>query len=475
MNAVCVMLCRRLNINVYYTQSIIFRLGDKENYLHHPQTMADFFTLRLVAEAISAMIGCRVAATESEELDAPTLSLDLFHKYCLLKAGDNGEIVEKPSFEEYIQQTDEARQGGNETRQDDSETRQNDNEPWQNGNETRQSGNETRQDDNETVQGGSESKQGGNETRQSGSESRDGRQGVEEIVYRRPFVIALLLLSIYLLLFHNYIFMFICLIAFIYYFFIRQDGERVQGVQDNPDTIQIFFNFSGNSQSIFVSPNSTVLELRQKIQAKLSIDKPISLSFSSKLLDDRNTLESYNIKRSSTIQVSYKLLGGGSPVGYYVISSSFLKPQFDYDYTSGYDNGQHRRGNERYHLPIGWKKIALNVDRYGDSKWLGLDSNSWPVSYHGTNNDAASHIAVGGYDLSKGRRFAYGYGVYSSPLYTFAEGYSVRFNFDNHTYEVMLQNRVNPADLKKAANDQIWVTTKEENIRPYSLCIKQIN
>jgi hypothetical protein len=210
-----------------------------------------------------------------------------------------------------------------------------------------------------------------------------------------------------------------------YYFFIRQVADENENVQVNPDAFQIFFNFSGESRSIFVASNSTVLELRQKIQAKLNIDKPLSLSFSSKLLDDRNTLESYNIKQNSTVNVSYKLLGGF--VGYYVVSKSFLKPQFDYDYTYGQNNGQHRFGHERYHLLIGWRKIGLNVDRYGDNKWLGTGSDAWPISYHGTNSEAASNIAVGGFDASKGKRFAFGKGIYSSPYSTEAEWYAIEF------------------------------------------------
>ncbi|PKY42383.1 hypothetical protein RhiirA4_417432 [Rhizophagus irregularis] len=399
--------------------------------------MDETLTLQFVAEAMSSITGCHVVASESERSDLPTLNIGLVHKYCLIEVDNNGGIVKKPHFKEFVKQN-EIRQGGNETRQDDDETRQD--------------GDETRQDGDETNQGGSEVKQGGSETMQGGTETRQGGQGFE-IVYSRPYVtISLLLLSVYLLLYHNYIFMFIGFIALTYYyFFIRQVDENVQV---NPDTFQIFFNFSGESRSIFVAPNSTILELRQKIQAKLNIDKPLSLSFSSKILDDRNTLESYNIKQGSTINVSYKLLGGS--IGDFVVSRRFLKPQFDYDYTYGQDNGQNRRGYETYHLPIGWKKKGLDVDRYGDDKWLGTGTDAWPISYHGTNVNAASNIAVGGFDASKGRNFAFGVGIYSSPYSFEAEAYASTFTFSNHTYKVMFQNRVKPADLQKIS---AWITT----------------
>jgi len=191
-------------------------------------------------------------------------------------------------------------------------------------------------------------------------------------------------------------------------------------------------------------------------------------------LEDRKTLESYNIKPKSTIHVSHKLLGGSS-VAYFVISSSFLKPKFDIDYTNGTDNGTHIRGPERYHLPIGWKKVSLNVDRYGGGTWLDMDRKAWPVSYHGTDQVAASHISTGGYDLNKGKRFAFGRGIYSSPYFLEAEAYATTFSFENGTYKVMFQNRVNPADLHKVNSDKYWVTKNQQNIRPYSLCIKRIS
>ncbi|CAG8513194.1 5816_t:CDS:1 [Acaulospora morrowiae] len=238
---------------------------------------------------------------------------------------------------------------------------------------------------------------------------------------------------------------------------------------------QIFFNFSGESRSIFISLHDcSVLELRRKIQEILKIEEPLSLRFNCQTLDDSRTLKSYDIKPSSTIHVSYKLLGGFP--GYYVVKESFLKPQFDYDYTYGRDYGRQRRGYERYHLPIGWKKIGLNVEKYGDNKWLGTDTDAWPISYHGTGYDAARSIAIGGFDINKGINFAYGKGVYSSPYSDEAEIYSKEFtcSLDNHRYKLMFQNRVNPTDLRKENKEKYWITASDQNIRPYALCYKRI-
>ncbi|CAG8650021.1 1869_t:CDS:1 [Acaulospora morrowiae] len=254
---------------------------------------------------------------------------------------------------------------------------------------------------------------------------------------------------------------------------IRQEYEETW--QGSNDMTQIFFNIFGESRSIFVDLNSTVLRLRREIQERLETDEPLSLRHFGHPLIDCRTLGSYDITQGSTIHVSHRLLGGF--LGHYTIAKSFLKPQFDYDYTYRRDNGLHRRGYERYHLPIGWKKFGLNVDRYGDYKWLGTGLDAWPISYHGTDGDAAGSIAVGGYDINKGKRFAYGRGIYSSPYSDVAEKYSKEFTFslDNNKYKLMFQNRVDPTDLRKENQDKYWITNSDQNIRPYALCYKRID
>ncbi|RIA98217.1 hypothetical protein C1645_686038 [Glomus cerebriforme] len=260
--------------------------------------------------------------------------------------------------------------------------------------------------------------------------------------------------------------------------------SRQNDVQTNPDTkilppqpIQIFVKTSfGKSHSMFVAPNSTVLELKQAIQAKLYIDRPIRLGFSSKLLNDRKTIESYNIKRGDTIHILFRMLGG---LGFYVIKNDFLTPQFNYDFTNLIDDGTiYTRGKELYKRPYGWKRFALNIEKYGTNEWLGSvgdSSSEWPVSYHGTKKEFADNIADKGYLLSEGKRFLYGKGIYSTPDVNVAEGYATTFNYENVLYKVVFQNRVNPVDLnrKETSHGPYWITPDEKNIRPYGLCIKK--
>ncbi|RIA98219.1 hypothetical protein C1645_750559 [Glomus cerebriforme] len=380
--------------------------------------------LALVAAALSSIINCPVktydecVANGLEISPNQILDLDIVHKYSFVREGDD-EVVQKPAF----------RQGDEEVEKVVQEI--------------------SRQD------GEKDEKVAHRRSRQSGKDEKVTnrrsyrQQGDEKVVHRRSFV------------------------------------SRQNNVQANPDTkilppqpIQIFFKTSfGKSHSMFVTPNSTVLELKQAIQAKLYIDRPIRLGFSSKILNDRKTLESYNIKRGDTIHVLFRMLGGAE---YYVISDEFLNPQFDYDFTDLEDDGTiYTRGNEIYKRPYGWDRIALNVTKHGTDEWLGsvgTTSNEWPVSYHGTEKEFANSIADKGFLLSEGMNFYYGKGIYSTPEIWIAESYASEFLYEDVYHKVVFQNRVNPADLKKVGltGRPYWLTPDDRNIRPYALCIKKV-
>ena len=125
---------------------------------------------------------------------------------------------------------------------------------------------------------------------------------------------------------------------------------------------------------------------------------------------------------------------------------------FNFDFTHLVDDGRiYKRGTLTYHRPYGWCRVALKVkNRYGDSDWLGgigggsrtgSISKEWPVSYHGTKEKFVKDIASKGYDLSKGKRFLYGKGIYSTPDPCVAEKYAAVYEFKGQKYKVLIQNR----------------------------------
>lgn len=101
------------------------------------------------------------------------------------------------------------------------------------------------------------------------------------------------------------------------------------------------------------------------------------------------------------------------------------------------------------------------------------------VSYHGTEKDRVGSIAENGYLLSKGKRFVYGFGIYSTPEIRVAESYAKGFTHAGDRYKVLVQNRINPEAVKiipdtKTGFGEYWVTEKEEDIHPYGLLLKKV-
>ena len=161
------------------------------------------------------------------------------------------------------------------------------------------------------------------------------------------------------------------------------------------------------------------------------------------------------------------------------INSVVLDPPYDFDFRDLRDDGtKYQRGGRDYKRPYGWNRVALNVkNKYESRDWFKEDGGGdWAVSYHGTSKQNAEEIAKTKYDLSKGKTFAHGRGIYSSPDPVLAEGYAKVFTFENKQYKVIIQNRVN-VNMKGTDHIQsvnYFVTKEEKDIRPYALLYKKI-
>ncbi len=101
------------------------------------------------------------------------------------------------------------------------------------------------------------------------------------------------------------------------------------------------------------------------------------------------------------------------------------------------------------------------------------------MSYHGTSLNNGLSIAEEGYKLSKGTRFLYGKGIYSTPDIEVESFYAAEANVDGKTYKVVMQNRVNPKTVKKigiavTGVGEYWISPADEDILPYGFCVKEI-
>ncbi len=258
-------------------------------------------------------------------------------------------------------------------------------------------------------------------------------------------------------------------------------GDTLVAPISTTGEMKIFLKtLTGKTIACYIASNATIRELKHQIQNIEGIPPDQQrILFIGKELDDSLRLSDYNIQHESTVYLLLRLRGGGPEV----LDSSSLDPRYNYDFTNLTDeNKSFARGGMKYVRPCGWQRFAIKVsDKFGDLVWLGRTNTpgEWPVSYHGTGFNQAKSIAVDGYDLTKGKRFKYGYGVYSTPDIKVAEKYAAKFSYEGDQYLVVLQNRVNPTSLIKISTDrtgvgEYWINPSEEDVRPYGICIRKL-
>ena len=73
----------------------------------------------------------------------------------------------------------------------------------------------------------------------------------------------------------------------------------------------------------------------------------------------------------------------------------------------------------------------------------------------------------------------YGRGIYSTPSIEVASTYAQKFNHEGKTYKIVFQNRVSTTDLKiidakTTGVGEYWLQPNQDFIRPYGICIQQL-
>ena len=248
---------------------------------------------------------------------------------------------------------------------------------------------------------------------------------------------------------------------------------------------------TGQRITVSVTNSFTIAHVKAAIQEKEGIPADEQrLVFSSKVLEDEDTIEGAGIPNGGTIFLIVKLRGGGAQ---YQLDIDELAPSFDYNFTTVKDDGKtYMRGKFEYRRPYGWYRFALNVlGKYGDDTWLGQGGirvettpSEWPVSYHGTKHNNVKGIGKAGYLPGKSVRQAYGKGIYSSPTLQVAEGYAISFNKYGKTWQIIFQNRVNPADghldIQHTDYGEYWICPLHDpsknvhDIRPYGVLVREV-
>jgi hypothetical protein len=82
--------------------------------------------------------------------------------------------------------------------------------------------------------------------------------------------------------------------------------------------------------------------------------------------------------------------------------------------------------------------------------------------------------------LLKGKRFRFGYGIYSTPDIDVAIKFATEFIHEGNNYKAVIQNRVNPNNLVRISKQETgvgeyWISPDGTYLRPYGICIKKNN
>ena len=159
-----------------------------------------------------------------------------------------------------------------------------------------------------------------------------------------------------------------------------------------------------------------------------------------------------------------------------------FNPEYHNSYTSRTVKKMKRmRSGEGFIPPLGYTKLALNVEgKFPDDGWLDK-KNGWHVVYHGTRCRPCiiKSIVLEGFKIKGGKKEAangtlFGEGVYCTPNPEKAEKYAKEQPFvdrDDDEYVLLFLCRVRPGAYEVHSTKH-WLVKDPNDIRPYGVLLK---
>ncbi|XP_033122901.1 uncharacterized protein LOC117121726 [Anneissia japonica] len=255
--------------------------------------------------------------------------------------------------------------------------------------------------------------------------------------------------------------------------------------------IDIVFKSTGGSTGVLgISSDATVSDLRRLISLNAHLPEDyLQLIHRSCRIENENPISQEGIGHGSVVHVHSA--GEAAREVVYEMDESLLDRRFNYDFTNQDDGDtEFIRGGHVYQRPCGWYRHAIKVKgQYEDDVWLGDDGirtsstfNEWPVSYHGSKM-RNSNIAIENSDANGVES------VLTTPsLNMVADKFAKTFLFEGNTYQIALQNRINPDDINGhmvviPGEDveppiDYWLSPKQDpynnvyDVRPYGILIR---
>ena len=163
-------------------------------------------------------------------------------------------------------------------------------------------------------------------------------------------------------------------------------------------------------------------------------------------------------------------MGFGPPPRAYLLDPNIFDASKNCDFTWWQEDGQtYERENQVYNFPIGWSRIALNIEGKYDE---------WPTAYHGrqelfhdillAEEEDHEEEEEGHEEEEEGRKSKREMGFYTAPDPLVAEESAPIFTFKSRNFKVMIQSRVNMNDTDTAmvgvGHNDFYATKNQENI-----------